>query len=176
MPPLCILHASRSLRYRACAHVALHATLAEQSASVHLQASLQMNLTLNITSFIIFIIPNVISPVNNYYIFYVNFCKEFIGDRSRYHQHHQPAWTRSRCYRWRNQGHLCRQEWRIQPMPTCRTNAGSMGGITKNQVRRTHPHGRYRFGASIPFGKTEQEFPRYLPEGTNGYSFRHQVR
>jgi len=64
MPPLCILNASRSLRYRAFAHVALHATLAEQPASVHLQAILQMNLALIITSFIVFIIPNVISFVN----------------------------------------------------------------------------------------------------------------
>ena len=64
MPPICILHASRSLRYRACAQVAFYATLAEQSASVHLQASLQMNLALIITRFIIYIISNVISLVN----------------------------------------------------------------------------------------------------------------
>ena len=64
--------------------VSLHTTLAEQSASVHLQASLQMNLTLNITSIIISIIPNVISSVNNYYVLLCKlFCKTTAEGKKR---------------------------------------------------------------------------------------------
>ena len=43
--------------------VAFYATLAEQSSSIHLQASLQMNLVLNITFVSINIIYDVISIV-----------------------------------------------------------------------------------------------------------------